>query len=426
MKRRITNIINDWYTNNTSHLYVTGMRGCGKTTLITDLFSGRDSQEQLYINFETDYEIRAFFEEKTTIDRNMSVSDILADYFHTNVEYFNSAVVIIDEMHVAGISTKMFAAATEEKTVRLIYIDSEGVTIHDHVPNCFSTIRVFPLTFDEFLDNTGKEWYHEVILGHFERMRSVPELVNNEINDIFSDYLQTGGMPAVINGYMDNLQRTGRFFNPEELQLKELRNMIRGMEEYESKDSHKMIGLLEGTISQNILENRHFVFRKLLKGTSITYYADAIEKLCSSGILIKSTFDAHNRFYWSDTGMLSAKIRSSYKCPDDRLNDIIIKNYIALHLISGKCNCLFENSSENYKIGYWCSNSMSEVDFLIEDNGRKIAFKYIGESKKKIRSLQIYDDLIGADEKIAVGNSNFYIMGNVKLIPQYAVFCLNC
>ena len=433
MKRKITENISNWYTNNiTPHLYLTGMRGTGKTTLITEFFSGQTAQEQLYINFETDYVIRNFFIDYfsgniSSLDQhsesNKSISGALALYFNADAQNFDSSVIIIDELHTACLGDIPFSAADNEKKSRIIFIDSEG-TETENLPISFTHIKVYPMMFDEFMDNTGKEWYHEVISGHFERNRSIPELVHNEINDIFSDYLSTGGMPAVINKYIEHSENNNHIFTPEEYQLKELRNILMGIQEYESRESHKMLSLLDNIVLQMLSGNRHYIFRQLVKGTSGSYYSDPIRKLCESGILIRSTFGGHNRFYWADTGMLSAKIKACYKCDEERFDEIITRNYIAQHLAALRDNN--RNSADNGSgLEYWCSNSLSEVEFILEDNSRKIAIKYIGNSKKKIRSLQIYDNQYSADEKIAVGDYNFYIMGNVKLIPQYAVFCLN-
>lgn len=430
MKRKVEALIDNWYKNNTTpHLYITGMRGTGKTTLISDYLSAEHDREQLYINFETDFEIRNFILRYLT---DSCITEALASYFNTSSKNLRSSVIIIDELHCAGDESLFFSSLQVEKDTRFIFIDSEEAAGSETLPECFTHIRVNPLTFDEFLDNTGKEWYHEVIEGHFERNRAIPELVHNEINDIYTDYLSTGGMPVIVKGYLENAGKDRTLFAPEELQLKELRNILMGIEEYESGNSHKMTALIENTVSQYINENRHFILRQLIKGSSNAYYAEAIKRLCQAGILIKSRCGDRFRLFWSDTGLLAAKIKASTLCNEDRFNEIINKNAIAQQLYAKKCNhdlyginllkdC---NTEKNCILNYWCSGNSSEVDFIIDDNSRKKAVKYIGNSKKKIRSLQIYEETDKTAEKTAVGYNNFYIMGAVKIIPQYAVFCL--
>ncbi|MCR5331469.1 MAG: AAA family ATPase, partial [Lachnospiraceae bacterium] len=55
MKRNAQKSIENWFLNNErKHLYITGMRGTGKTTLIRDFLEKNAGNRVLYLNFETD------------------------------------------------------------------------------------------------------------------------------------------------------------------------------------------------------------------------------------------------------------------------------------------------------------------------------------------------------------------------------------
>ncbi|MCR5766951.1 MAG: AAA family ATPase [Lachnospiraceae bacterium] len=435
IKRKAEKKLEDWYRNRPDkHLYVTGLRGTGKSTLIRR-FADSLPDKYIYIDFETDNGIRTYFREHF----NNDIISALSGYTGEGVVFFPGMILILDEIHMTGIGKDILASLSALDNIRVILIDSEGVTADELVPADISRIILRPLTFDEFLDNTSKEWYKEVIIGHYEKMRSVPSLINNEIKDIFDDYLTVGGMPDVVNWYTANDCNITDINELIRLQLKEYRNIIRAVQEAEHSDCSKMTAILEGIIGQDINGNRHFAYGRVVKGSSGSYYTDIVNKMVNAGLICRSRFEAHFRLFWADTGLLNAYMLSSYSISDTDLERILNTSYLAQQLTSAVSISSYTSISSDTSITsdasitsglrdlqYWCSENSSEIDQIafIDDNSRRLAVKYIGASKKKVRSLQIYSEQFPEDNPVAVGDVDFNIMGNLKLIPQYAVFCL--
>ncbi len=413
-KRKAEKTLQEWYSDaSCRHLYVKGLRGTGKTTLIRRFVDKLPRNNSIYIDFETDFGIRSYFKENF----KGNITDVLKEYSGNAFDDASEMILILDEPHLTGILRDMIVNISSDSDSRIILIDSEGTIDDDMVPADFYILRLKPLTFEEFLDNTGKEWYREVITGHYEKMKPVPSLVDNEIKDIFDDYLQVGGMPAAVSFYIsndNNIPDTGELIG---LQLKELRNIIRAFQEDENSDCSKMVSLLDGIIDQNIRQSRHFAYGRVVKGSTGQYYSETLDKMLDTGLVCRSSSDndAHFRLFWPDIGLLNAKIMSSYGISGEITEKILISTYIAQEL-----------SAKRRDLKYWYSENSSETDQLIalDDTGRRLAVKYIGSSKKKVRSLEIYDKIFPNDAKIAVGDMGFNIMGNFKIIPQYAVFCL--
>ena len=59
------------------------------------------------------------------------------------------------------------------------------------------------LQFDEFLTAIGKDWYVEVITAHYKNRKKLPDIVHYELLSTFDEYLWIGGMPDVMNEYLD-------------------------------------------------------------------------------------------------------------------------------------------------------------------------------------------------------------------------------
>mgnify|MGYP007070348046 CR=1 FL=1 len=121
----------------------------------------------------------------------------------------------------------------------------------------------------------------------------------------------------------------------------------------------------------------------------------------------------HFRFFYCDNGLFGITLRSGFVFDSVKYNRAVSKTIIAGHLVQKYDN-----------VKYWDSKSEADVDFILYDNSRMISVKYIEDSKKRIRSLQIFEEKYSGTQKTAVGNMNFNIMGDVRIIPLYAVFCL--
>ena len=394
--------------SNGNHAYITGMRGTGKTALALDYAYEHFRDRCLYVNFETNYDIREYFSRFLESRQSGTAEDILADYYSRPDIKDSETLIILDEIHLISGNIPGYGSLIRDGSRgKVIFIDSESPEQEIKSSDCHFTL--FPFTFDEFLDATGKEWYRDVIAGHFERMRPVPELVHNEINDIFSDYLMTGGMPQCVNTYYENGCEPG---DPEidDRILLTFRNITSAIEESGSQEAYKMLSILKNIPIQLAEGNTAFVFSSLRKGTSTAYYRNSIDMLCENNILINVPYKKHFCLYFGDFSFLSLLMRSSVSIAEDDFNNMIMRNYIAQSLTA--CGKHLE---------YWNSENEAYIDFIIKDNKSAIPVKLIGNSRKKLRSLTVYEKN-GDGPGYAVGYENFNIMGNVKIIPQYAVF----
>ncbi|MCR5685122.1 MAG: AAA family ATPase [Lachnospiraceae bacterium] len=409
MHRNAEKELSYWYDHSDIRpLYITGMRGTGKTTLVIG-FAASKTRSCIYINLETNHDLRAFMLSK--LSDNSSLADIICGYYGYSPEAVATSVIILDEIHTLELKQEIVLFSKAHKG-RLILTDSENVNEYILTDDRnFTHIMLRPLSFGEFLDACGKEWYREVIEGHFERLKKIPDLIHNELNDLYADYMLTGGMPAVVREYLASPPET-RLYNIDELQLREYRNICGGILSCECRaaDALKLLNGLAGNMASG---SYYFNFSGIRKGTSYPYYKEVINKQEDSGILIKTCFGNKVNLFFADPGVMGCILRSVLYCEEDLYYECIRRNCVAADLMN-----------KNRKLSFWRSSHQAYVDFVIEEKGEKIPVKILNKSGKNIRSLHIYEAAFRPEKMFAVGEENFNIMGTVNVIPQYAVFCL--
>ena len=400
-----------WFADNDRKpLYMTGMRGTGKTTLICE-FAASCKTECIYINFETNYDLRKLIGDSAERDPELRLADILGNHYGFSEEYIEASLIILEEIHLAGCGDTLAGMLMRHKG-SLIFTDSEAV--NEYVLNDslhFKHITLRPLTFAEFLDANGREWYREVIEGHFERKKKVPDLIHNELNDIYADYMLTGGMPAVVNEYILTTPERRRY-NIEELQYREYRNICESIRSHENEQV-KVLGLLKNIASNMADGSYYYKFSSVRRGTSYPYYKNAVKSLTDCGIAIKTEYANKINLYCADAGIAGCLLKSEVSCSDETFDRCMRISCAAANLIK-----------DNRSLYFWHSAHGAGVEFLFEEDGSRVPVKILNASGKNIRSLHVYDENNHPEKMFAVSEGNFNIMGRLCIIPQYAVFCL--
>jgi predicted AAA+ superfamily ATPase len=77
-----------------------------------------------------------------------------------------------------------------------------------------------------------------------------------------------------------------------------------------------------------------------------------------------------------------------------------------------------------YPLYYWQSDSIAEVDFVIQKEGKIIPVEVKAGSHSKSRSLSVFAEKYKNEYAIRISAKNFGFENRIKSIPLYAVFCI--
>ncbi len=63
-------------------------------------------------------------------------------------------------------------------------------------------LNLYPLTFKEFLKTTNEKLYNYI--EELTEITPLPQFVTDRLSELYQQYLVIGGMPAVINYFLEN------------------------------------------------------------------------------------------------------------------------------------------------------------------------------------------------------------------------------
>lgn len=185
----------DYYIKGDEIVIISGIRRCGKSTLLK-IIAKKIEKQAIYINFD-DIRFSAF-----TISDFEKIEQIISELCSPNQKY----VLFLDEiqnaehwerwlnnLHAKGI--KVFATGSNAQL-----LSSE---ISSYLTGRNKTIRLFPYSFKEYLN------YQRVDLSHYpDRMTSESKA---EIFYHFNNYMNNGGFPVVAKN--DDVEITRQYFD---------------------------------------------------------------------------------------------------------------------------------------------------------------------------------------------------------------------
>ncbi|MGB4657970.1 MAG: AAA family ATPase [Mobilitalea sp.] len=430
MKRKLIDELIKWKEINTGKsILLTGAKGVGKTYLAYD-FAKAFFENIFYLNFEREPKARSIFASNNADE----ISFQLTNYFHLNEEIpVESRILILDEI---SYSQEILMAIKDSSIPNLfqniIYISSNRIDSEDY--SDFIILPVFPLEFDEFLRATGYEWYIETIINHYNSNKMIPEIVHKELLGLHKLYLQIGGMPGMINEYL-NLNSVANVSEQHGFLVSSYHDYI--LKDNQVSDALKMNQVFDSLTQQLMKSNRKFQYKLIRKGTTHAMYKDAIRKLTDTNYVIKCTrinnedlvtpsktfaseewcnveTNTNFKLYLPDTGLLYSKIVEEQGNHFDTLHKkALLENYMAQSL-----------QAKKYSFAFWESDSMAKIDFITYHNQELIPIEIFAGSNTRSKSISILKQKCEFSYSVKVSKKNFEYSNQVKYVPYYAVFCL--
>ncbi|MDR2556391.1 MAG: DUF4143 domain-containing protein, partial [Bacteroidales bacterium] len=204
---------------------------------------------------------------------------------------------------------------------------------------------MFSLVCEELLSALNREQLLEQIKFHYNEMTQMPEPLHNLALEYYNKYLIIGGMPAVVNNYIE----TNSFLSIKDIQGKILNEYIADMSKYATPSTSVKIRSCYNSIpTQLAKENNKFQYKVVQKGGSSTIFGEAIDWLLSAGIVLKTQrlenafipIKAYQDFgdfklYMNDVGMLTMhsdipfQLLQSSLLQDNTFLGSVAENYVA-------------------------------------------------------------------------------------------------
>lgn len=382
-------------------LLVRGARQVGKSCAVRHL--GESFEYFLEVNFERDAEVAELFNGNANV---RDISEKLSMYYGVPVEP-GKTLLFLDEiqscpkaLHSLWFFREDYAqlhviAAGSLLEFALKEIRSYGV-------GRISSLFVYPMSFDEFLDAQG--------LGGLIRMKQeasdrkpLMEMFHNKLVEQFRQYMLIGGMPAAVSNYVD----TNSYLKSRNV-LSDLR--VAYMDDFSKYSGRVDPALLRHTlVSVAQQTGKKFVYSMVDGGyrteqvkTALTYLRDAgliipVYHSASNGIpLGAETNSKFVKYLMIDNALMLDFLGMSDNSQDiektiltETAQNLVDKGGLA-EMMAGLEILKYMSPNERHDLYYWQDTNkgnLAEVDYVISKNGHVIPVEVKSGVKGSMKSL---------------------------------------
>ncbi|MCR5429510.1 MAG: AAA family ATPase [Lachnospiraceae bacterium] len=402
MKRNITAKLNNLFDSGASApLLVLGPRGVGKTYTVCEWAESR-RERSIYVNLETDASARLFFEKNGF----GSVKDTVYAFLRLDEGTDPGDILLIfDEIQACTCLCELFKAHYAPFGIKMCCISSFAP---QSLIQAFNCIRMTAMDFDEFLEGTGKEWYSELIKGHFEKKRSIPQLLHNELLEMWDDYMRIGGMPEVVLEFAADNDSV----NTDERQRRCLRAIYDDIITY---GDSKMKDVLDVIPEHMAIGRRRFTLNLIRRGVTASMYRNAIEDLVSNGIVFKSSrLGREDSFGLTvfDCGIAGYMLKSTHEIAVERLE------YQQL------CTYLASSFGQSHELFFFESDTGAKADLLYRTDAGFVPAEFGTGRSRRGKSLSKIAEICEIAYIVSVGRDNYKLEKELLKIPVYSAFLL--
>ncbi len=426
MKRTIYNDLLKWKDDPyRKPLVIKGARQVGKSYIISE-FGKNEFDNCIILNCDKDERIAGLFEHGFRTDKIISDIEILTG----SKVIPGRSLIFIDEVGEAPKALAALKYFCEDAPQYHIIVAGSllGLAIHKGISypvGKVDELTLYPLSFSEFVRaKSGDQAYDNLLENEFEDLSSI----KSYYIDLLREYYFTGGMPEVVQGYIDS--------RPYE----DLRNIQkRILADYSLDISKHADGSILGRIhqvwnsipQQLVKSNKKFVYGDIQKGARAKDFELAIEWLLDAGIIYKiprvrkagiplkfyEDFSAF-KLFMLDHGLMGAMV-------DAPISEMLLKNSIfeeykgsfTEQFVFEQLQCkrgggIFYFDSENTKL---------ELDFLIQKDNYLVPIEVKAEENLRSKSLKTFYDSNPESKPIRVSMADYRQQDWLTNIPLYAV-----
>jgi uncharacterized protein len=430
MHRKIEEELKKWKYDYKMPFMLIGARQTGKTYILEE-FCKNNFNNYIYINLDKEENIAEIF--KNTIDPETIIEKI--EIIKNVIVNPEDTIIFLDEIQEserAITSLKYFCES--DKPYKIVCAGSLlGVKINrfkSSFPVGKITIKyLYPMDFEEFLGALGEDKLIDEIKIHYDSNEALMNPIHEKALDLYKKYLVLGGMPALINNFIENNCNISHVnFDLQELIIT---SYLADMNKYTENSEGIKNGQIYNSIPKELARvNNTFKYSIVDKDARKIRYESSLDWLLASNMILKCDLVNKNesplkafansskfKLYLSDVGLLRALSNLDYSeillDKNEMFKGVLTENYIACEL--------YPKSKELYYYNF----DRYEIDFLIKIDGDIIPVEVKSGRRIDSKSLKEYIKKYNPKYSIRISAKNFGFENNIKSIPLYAVFCIN-
>ena len=407
-------------------LIIEGARQVGKTWLMKE-FGRQFYQQTVYVNFDSNKQMKDLFMSSLDIEKIIMGLEIYADMSISS----ENTLIIFDEVQEVPEALKSLKYFYENAPQYHIMCAGSLLGIALHNGTSFPVgkvdfLRLYPLSFDEFLLGTGNENLYKLLHSkNYDLINSFSE----QFSYFLKQYYYIGGMPEAVLRFSESKN----FDEVREVQKRILQAYEQDFSKHAPKDIVPKIRMVWNSIpSQLAKENKKFIYGLVREGgrakdfeTAIMWLNDCglvhkVSRITTPHLPLKAYEDLKAfKLFLLDVGLLNCMTGISKHILLDG-NDIFkeFKGSVTEQYVFQQLRTVLD-----YGIYYYTNDRNScEIDLLVDDGKKVIPVEVKAEENLRAKSLKTYREKYDPDVCVRTSMSNYRNENNGLInLPLYCI-----
>ncbi len=434
LKRKVDDFLMDWKNNpDRKPLIIKGARQIGKTRSI-EFFAHKNYANVIQINFVEQKKYKAIFDEGFEVDTIIKNISLL----NPNYEFVpGETLFFFDELQACpNCATSLKFFKIDGRFDVICSGSLMGINYQEIESNSVGykeDYEMHSMDFEEFL--WAKGYSEDFVEELYQNMLQVKPFTNLQLETLFGlfrDYVSIGGMPEVVNTYIQK----GNFSGTLAIQKQLLKDYEEDITKYvEGLDKAKVKSVYNHISTFLAKDNKRFQVTKIGKNARNRDYVGCVEWLADAGVInicycmnlpelpLKGNYDPKMyKIYYKDTGLLIASL-------DDEAQADLRENK-NLNTYKG---AIYENivadmlTKQGYNLYYYSSDKPAlEMDFFVRDAQSLIPIEVKAKDNPtaSLNNLLKYDKYPDIRFGIKLGYKNIGFNGKFYTFPYFLTFLL--
>ncbi len=406
-------------------LIIEGARQVGKTWLMKE-FGRQAYEDTVYINFDSNSRMAELFASDLDTDRLIMGLEL---YVGRKINP-DKSLLIFDEVQEVPRALSSLKYFYENAPQYHIVCAGSLLGIALHQGTSFPVgkvdfLKLYPLSFKEFLLATDKERFAELLDEQdFQMITSFKQTYI----DTLKHYYFVGGMPEAVQNFVEN-----KDFNVvREIQKRILAAYEQDFSKHAPNESVPRLRMLWNSIpSQLAKENKKFIYGLVREGARAKEYEIAIMWLCDCGLVHKvSRVNAAGiplrayedlkafKLFMVDVGLLGCMAGLRQRTLLDG-NDLFAEFKGAL---TEQYVCQQLKTIQDLDVYYYTNDRGScEVDFVVDTGEQIVPVEVKAEVNLRAKSLKTYQEKFSPEISVRTSMADYKKEDWLVNLPLYAI-----
>lgn len=375
LKRKIDSFLLKWKDNpHKKPLIIKGARQIGKTRSI-EWFAYNNYSNVIQINFVEQPKYKGIFENGFEINEIIkNISLLNPDFIFTP----HDTIFFFDELQACpNCATALKFFKLDGRYDVICSGSLMGINYQEIESNSVGykeDYEMHSMDFEEFLWAKGYSVdFIEELYEHMVKLEPFTQLQMDVLFELFRDYATLGGMPEVVNTYINNKNFSGTLSIQRQLLIdyrEDITKYVEGLDKAKVKAIYNHISTFLAK------ENKRFQITKISRNARNRDYIGCVEWLADAGVInvcycmnypelpLKGNYDPKlYKIYFKDTGLLIASL------DEESQEDLRANRNLGTYK-----GAIYENivgdmlAKQGYNLFYYNSDKPSlEMDFFLRD-----------------------------------------------------------